>query len=346
MQYHMKRKIKIAIVAILFPILLWTMQHTYSNIEPPTLVYIPKGNPSTLLDELSKQNIPLNFFDYRFFKRYGVPSSGWVRFAKDEELTREEFIEALVTRKREKTRRVVMYSGDTIERFCVMVGEQTGIPAETLLAEYKRHSEYSDAGIMAGFYRIPYDTTASSIIYHMVAKSEKEFISLADKYMDEYSKKEWKTILVKASIIQKETQDEKEMPLIASVIENRLKKGLKLQMDAALNYGKHSHQIVTADRIKDDKSRNNTYANEGLPLEPLCSCTLSAIEAALKPAKTKYLYFMLNQRGRHNFAKTYKEHQRNVKRFKDKLEKKKRAESLAKSKKTDTNSAQELQQYP
>jgi len=346
MNYSLKKKIKIALAVIVFPIFVWALQHSYSRIKPPTLVYIPKGNISTLIDELSKQRMPFNVLDYRYFKRYGIPSEGWIRFKDDEELNREELVQALVDRKKEKTRRVVMYSGDTIERFCVMTGEQTGIKPELLLKEYRRHSSYSDGGILAGFYKIPYSATASSIIYHMVEKSENLFQLIAKEYRDEYSQEDWKKVLVIASIIQKETQDEKEMPLVASVIYNRLKKDLKLQMDAALNYGKYSHKIITADRIKDDKSKNNTYANDGLPSEPLCSCTKSAIMAALKPAETKYLYFMLNERGRHNFAKTYKEHLKNVKRFKAKLAIKKQSEAENKNKIKTVNSAEDLQKYP
>ena len=77
-------------------------------------------------------------------------------------------------------------------------------------------------------------------MYCMSSKSEQKFESLAEDYLGDYKHKEWKRILIIASIIQKETLNSKEMSLASSVIHNRLEKDLKLQMDATLNYGKYS----------------------------------------------------------------------------------------------------------
>jgi UPF0755 protein len=73
---------------------------------------------------------------------------------------------------------------------------------------------------------------------------------------------------------------------------------------------------VTPKRIKTDKSGFNTYANKGLPPYPVSSVSIEAIEAALKPATTKYLYFMKNGDGVHDFTDSYKEHLNNIDRAK------------------------------
>jgi UPF0755 protein len=115
-----------------------------------------------------------------------------------------------------------------------------------------------------------------------------------------------------ASVIQKEAANKEEMPIVASVINNRLKKGMKLQMDGTLNYGPYSHHKITAKRIRQDKSRYNTYMYKGLPPLPVCNVELSAIRAAIFPAKTDYLYFMKSKNGTHDFSRYYSTHLDNI----------------------------------
>jgi len=61
------------------------------------------------------------------------------------------------------------------------------------------------------------------------------------------------------------------MPKISSVIYNRLKRGMPLQMDGTLNYGLYSHVRVTPERIREDRSPFNTYLNRGIPPYPVSS---------------------------------------------------------------------------
>ncbi|HIP62364.1 MAG TPA: endolytic transglycosylase MltG [Sulfurovum sp.] len=294
----------------------WIIHHIYAYITPPTLVYIPDTNRDTLIKELNKQGVPLNMLDYRLFKRYPHPKEGWIRFLDDQKFMREKFIESLSVKKREPTRRIVMYSSDTIKEFVDRTSLQTNLSPAKLTTQYHKYSTYSEGGIVAGFYQIPYDTIPSAIMYYMVTKSEKKFQAFAEKHLGKYSYQEWKRILIIASIIQKETSKIKEMALVSSVIQNRLDKNIKLQMDATLNYGKYSHIPITPKRIKEDKSHYNTYLHKGLPKEPIGSATKDAILAALEPAETNYLYFMLNSNNEHDFSVTYKEHLENIKRYK------------------------------
>ena len=116
-----------------------------------------------------------------------------------------------------------------------------------------------------------------------------------------------------ASIIQKEAANVNEMPIVSSVIYNRLKKGMPLQMDGTLNYGKYSHVKVTARRIREDDTSYNTYKNKGLPSNPICAISLNAIKAAIFPIKSNYLYFVKdNKTGLHKFTGSYKEHVNNI----------------------------------
>jgi UPF0755 protein len=92
---------------------------------------------------------------------------------------------------------------------------------------------------------------------------------------------------------------------------------MKLQMDATLNYKKMSHTVVTAQMIREDSSRYNTYKHKGLPPTPIGTITLDALHSALYPIKSDYLFFMLQKDGTHAFASTYKEHLENIKKFKN-----------------------------
>lgn len=118
--------------------------------------------------------------------------------------------------------------------------------------------------------------------------------------------------IILASIVQKEAANIEEMPLIASVIFNRLKKGMPLQMDGALNYQEFSHAKVTKERIKTDNTPYNTYKFKGLPKNPVGSVSLEAIRAVVFPKKTNFLYFVKMPDKKHAFSATYKEHLKNI----------------------------------
>jgi len=115
-------------------------------------------------------------------------------------------------------------------------------------------------------------------------------------------------IVTMASIVEKEAKLEDERPLIASVFYNRLKKGMKLQSCATVEYilGFSKPRLSNED-LKID-SPYNTYLYSGLPPGPICNPGLSSLKAALNPAQTNYLYFVLiDDSGKHYFAETYQE---------------------------------------
>ncbi len=209
-----------------------------------------------------------------------------------------------------------MYSGDTIHLFTEHLSEQTRLPKGKLLNAYYRFSPYSDGGILAGYYQVPYRTTPEATMFYLVYRSEKAFRDIAASHRIPYRQKTFKNYLTVASIIQKETYHADEMPRIASVIYNRLQKGQKLQLDATLNYGPYAHTPVTPKRIRTDASRFNTYRYAGLPPEPIGSVSRSALDAAMAPAPTPYFYFVRNPKGWHDFSKTYAEHLKKIQKYK------------------------------
>ena len=117
---------------------------------------------------------------------------------------------------------------------------------------------------------------------------------------------------IKASVIQKEAASVSDMPFVSSVIDNRIKKGMRLQMDGTLNYGEYSHQKVTARRIRTDKTPYNTYKNKGLPVYPVCNVSKDAIHAAINPKDTDYLYFVRGKNGEHVYSCYFSTHHQNI----------------------------------
>ena len=114
-------------------------------------------------------------------------------------------------------------------------------------------------------------------------------------------------IIVIASIIERECKVDSERPLVASVIYNRLDKGMALQMCSTVQYvlGKQKEVLTIADTKIE--SPYNTYINAGLPPGPIASPGMAAIKAALAPADTDYLYFVVSEKldGTSNFSATY-----------------------------------------
>ncbi len=119
-----------------------------------------------------------------------------------------------------------------------------------------------------------------------------------------------------ASIIEKESGEKSEKPLIASVFWNRLKKNMKLQSDPTVIYGMwknydgniHKKDLLTY-------SPYNTYTLNGLPKGPIANPSLGSILAIIHPAKTNYLFFVANGKGTHVFSNNYKDHSKAVKRL-------------------------------
>lgn len=119
--------------------------------------------------------------------------------------------------------------------------------------------------------------------------------------------------LIVASMIEKETADVAEKPLVASVIDNRLATGMRLQIDAAVRYGLQKEvSIPLSAKELAVKTPYNTYQIVGLPPTPICMPSLTSIEAALHPAATDYLYYVANGKGGHTFSVTYADHEKAV----------------------------------
>jgi UPF0755 protein len=125
--------------------------------------------------------------------------------------------------------------------------------------------------------------------------------------------------LTLASIIEKETSVPDEREWVASVFVNRLNRGMRLQTDPTVIYGVTNGRGVLGRGIRQSELRDdnpwNTYVIDGLPITPIANPGRAAIEAALNPADTDFVFFVADGTGGHAFAQTLDEHNQNVARW-------------------------------
>ena len=142
------------------------------------------------------------------------------------------------------------------------------------------------------------------------------------KQLKEFEKNIWdspdrpadfRRTLILASLVQLEAGKDSDRPMIAGVIENRLKQKMPLQIDATICYALQKWRRLTFKDYRNVKSPYNTYLVKGLPPGPICSPDAKDIEAAMHPAKHNYLFYVALPNGQSIYSATYKEHLRNIK---------------------------------
>lgn len=140
-------------------------------------------------------------------------------------------------------------------------------------------------------------------------------------YVPEYSKKAGELgfsdyeILILASIIEKEAAIPEERFLVSSAYHNRLKRKMRLYSCPTVIYGIKDFDGNLTKRDLERYTPYNTYIIRGLPPGPICNPGKEAIEAALYPAKTEYLYFVSKNDGSHHFSSTLEEHNIAVRKY-------------------------------
>lgn len=162
-------------------------------------------------------------------------------------------------------------------------------------------------------YELRESATEVEIVEIMLEQLEKE---LKPEWLEEIENKGMtlNEVMALASIIEREVVVDSERKKVSGVYYNRLKKGMKLQADATVQYalGEHTNRVLYADLEIDNPY--NTYKYKGLPPGPIAVPGRLSIEAAIFPDKHDYFYYVTKKDGsnEHYFAKTYAEHKNNI----------------------------------
>ena len=180
-------------------------------------------------------------------------------------------------------------------------------------------NEYLNSKLMHDDFNVTLDN------FHLLLSDTYEFYwtvtpeQFMQRMQNEYDKSGVdKDIVILASIVEEESNNNTEKPLIASVYINRLKKGMPLQADPTVKYAVGD---FTLRRILNKhlavESPFNTYLHTGLPPAPICLPSKATIKAVINAPQTNYLYFCASDKmdGTHRFAATLAEHNRNAAAF-------------------------------
>lgn len=308
----MKKKVVMVewIASIALLIALSLIYYLNLKVTTPRVIYLPAGSIVQSITYLAKHNRDVSTFDAYLTYFIGSPQKGWL-YLSSTSMTKADYLFEL-TKAKAAMRDITLIPGETTYMFFKKISKELQLSFAALQKEHKKQSQLQEGAYVPETYQVPLGASEQLVVRILLQHSIKQHKSWAIKIFGDFNIAKWERFLIIASIIQKEAASIDEMSLISSVIYNRLQKHMPLQMDGTLNYGKYSHQKITAYRIRHDKSTFNTYKHKGLPIQPVCNVQFEAIKAAIFPKRSNFLYFVKGKNGKHRFSRYYSTHIKNI----------------------------------
>tara|TARA_B100001142_G_C14277299_1_gene633373 strand:- start:407 stop:1387 length:981 start_codon:yes stop_codon:yes gene_type:complete len=285
-----------------------------SSMEKSVSIIIKRGNG---IDTISKTLYQAGVIEFpivfriaaRIYKADRDLKAGEYLF--EQRLTPKEVLELLQSGKT-VVRKVTLAEGLSTTEILYFLknkkdlsGLVSPIPAEGTLLPETYHYSYGDS--------------RQNIIHRMEENLRKLVISLWNKRLPDLPFKSPNEAVILASIVEKETALPSERPRIAAVFINRIRKGMRLQSDPTVVYGLTKGVGPLGRRLtrSDLKSSTpyNTYMINGLPPGPIANPGIASLKAVMSPVQTDELYFVADGQGGHLFAKSLKQHNSNVARW-------------------------------
>ncbi len=276
--------------------------------------YLLKKNTSQkqIITELRTKNIDISYINWKLVslshKKPFIPKAGEYLIPKNLTLVQIQKI---------------LQTGKTLTRKFTLIEGSTAIDLKNdlqknpyLTGEIKELEE----GIYKPdtyFFKLGYPR--SKLLNQMKTAQEKLLNSVWKEKPKDFVLKNKNELLILASIIQKESRHIDDSKLVASVFINRLNNKMKLQSDVTLAYGfKVNGKNITRKMLK-STNPYNTYKFHGLPPTPISYPGDNALNALKYIKKTNYIYFVSDGNGRHRFSNTYSLHKKNIKLWKDSI---------------------------
>jgi UPF0755 protein len=210
---------------------------------------------------------------------------------------------------------VTIIEGLRKEEIAQIFGRELNIPESEFLKYVQEGYLFPDT------YLIPKEASAGAVVAILTKNFNKKY----SRDLKNQAKRKDLTdeeVIILASLVEREARFNEDRPLVASVILNRLKKGMKLDIDAtvqyALGYQSYLKSWWKKDLTREDLEINspyNTYKNPGLPPTAICNPGLAAIKAVIEAPQTNYFYYISDKNGKMHYAKTLEEHNENIRRY-------------------------------
>ncbi len=178
--------------------------------------------------------------------------------------------------------------------------------------------EWAEGVYYPDTYLLPKDEPVEAVARRFIDNFNAKLSPLLGEFVKQNIK--WTTGLKIASLIQREAAGPEDMKIISGIIWNRLNTGMKLEIDATMQYTKGKKPdgswwgpVDLAEKRRD--SPYNTYVRKGLPPTPICSPGMDAIRAVLEPEETDCVFYLHDRNRQIHCAKTYEGHLKNIKTY-------------------------------
>ncbi|GAB4460902.1 MAG: endolytic transglycosylase MltG [Armatimonadaceae bacterium] len=308
-----------------------------STKPAPVLFTVERGDSvQTIGERLEKQGIVRSALAFRYLGRAANPKPGTYYIAASEP---PRTILSRLDKGDVATVRVTFPEGWTVQQMAKRLKKSELVADE---AAFLKLVTENGKSLNAGFptpnnlegylfpdtYFFPLRATDQQIAETMLRNFHRRVVEGLSKELQQTSRPLSEIVTV-ASMIEREAELDTDRPLIAGVIYNRLQKGMRLQIDATVQYARGVHENRLLYRHLEVDSPYNTYKNTGLPPGPICCPGLPSIKAAAQPEPSNFLFYVdagLGT-GKHLFAAIYGEHQRNVALFRQRRRAAQKAES-------------------
>ncbi len=291
----------------------------YYSAKSPIIVEVRKGaSLNQVVDSLYQKKIIPNKFNFKlasFFygaerkikpARYKIPNG----------LSYIDLLKLLISGKGNQLKTINFYGGISLKGLVNKLQSENIIQSDsffkyinipTIVDTFNLKANSLEGYLLATNYEFYENSTPREIVDSMINKMKNFF----DDELINKAKQSGLSIhqvLTLASIINGETKYVDEMPIIAGVYLNRLKRGMKLQADPTIQYLQQNGWKRLSYKDLQIDSPYNTYKYSGLPPGPINNPNKEAILAVLYPQKHDYLFFVADGKGKHRFAKTFSEH--------------------------------------
>lgn len=294
--------------------LFWLLVRPPSNFPLNDAVLIPRGLPASQIADLleEKEVVRSSFILYlALLWKYDPSGVQAGTFLFDHPLSVFEVASRITTvGGTSNLISVTLPEGFTLAEYAKIAAE--GLP-DFSEDEFLELTSDREGYFFPDTYYVPADFTAAEMAalleetYELRIAPFREEIAAHDLTEEE--------VIILASLIEREANTEESMKLVSGILQNRLEEGMRLQVDASLEYvlDRPLNTLTAADLEID--SSYNTYLYGGLPPTPIGNPGLQSIEAVLNPTESDYFYYLTDEEGDFYYAATFDEHQENIAKY-------------------------------